>query len=266
MTTEGDPKISIVTVNLNGGAILERAIRSIVEQKYSNIDYVLIDGGSTDDSLEIIDRYRDRIQSFVSEPDHGISHAFNKGIKLCQGVLIGIVSADDYLEPGALRAVADCYVQNNKPDVIYGDAGWLEHGVKKFVRPDPLNLIWHHQPLKHPSVFVRSDAYGRFGLFDENLRYAMDYELLFRFFRAGAKFTYLPKAITTISSGGVNQIHLLKTIHEVKESSIRHGTTRWQAEKVYWGKVAKWVLRSTLERLHLPGVIQKWRNRTGRYY
>ena len=104
-----NPKISIITICYNSEAHLEEAILSVVNQAYKNKEYIIIDGGSTDKTLSIIEKYRNKIDYFVSEPDKGISDAFNKGIKVATGDMIGIINSDDKLEKDALQMVAESY-------------------------------------------------------------------------------------------------------------------------------------------------------------
>ena len=106
------PVISIVTVCFNSARTLEETMKSVLGQNYPALDYVVIDGGSTDGTLDIIDRYKDRLGYFKSEPDRGISDAFNKGIMNAKGDIICIINSDDILLPGALRAVAEHYDEN----------------------------------------------------------------------------------------------------------------------------------------------------------
>ena len=103
------PKISIVTITFNSENTVEETIKSVISQDYSNLEYIIIDGASTDRTLEVVNKYRDRIARIVSEPDKGISDAFNKGIRYATGDVIGIINSDDILLPGALQAVAAAY-------------------------------------------------------------------------------------------------------------------------------------------------------------
>ena len=103
------PKISIVTITYNSENTVEETIKSVISQGYPNLEYVIIDGASTDGTLDVVSKYSDRIAKIVSEPDKGISDAFNKGIKHATGEIIGIINSDDILLPGALQAVADAY-------------------------------------------------------------------------------------------------------------------------------------------------------------
>ena len=103
------PRITIVTITFNSAATLEETIRSVTMQDYPALEYVIIDGGSSDGTLDIVQKYRERIQIVVSEPDKGISDAFNKGIARATGEIIGIINSDDILLPGALRELAEAY-------------------------------------------------------------------------------------------------------------------------------------------------------------
>lgn len=259
------PSITIVTVNLNGGATLERALNSVLGQDYPALEYVVIDGGSTDDSLDILERFRVRLAVLVSEPDAGISDAFNKGIARAHGELIGLISADDQLEPGALRQVAAGYLEAGRPEIIYGNAWYLEAGERFRVRPDPLDCFWRRMPLKHAAVFVARRAYQRLGLFDRDLRFAMDYELLLRFYLGDCRFSYLDRELATIASGGLNQRRLPATIREVRDISRAKGYPAWKANLVCAGKLGKLGLRRLLLAAGLKPLVA-WQRRFHRRY
>jgi glycosyltransferase involved in cell wall biosynthesis len=259
------PKISIVTANLNGAATLERAIQSIIYQDYQNLEYVIIDGGSTDSSLDIIERYTDKIDVVLIEKDQGISDAFNKGINRATGDIIGIISSDDFLAEVVLNDVAESYLQNNKPDVIYGDAGFLEDNRISLVRPDGLDKIWSRQPLKHSSVFVARNAYEKWGKFSLEYRNAMDYEFILRLYVAGAKFVYIPKTLSFFSAGGVNQKNLTQTIREVRDISARYGRSKLKANFTWFGKFVKIFLKRVLSAIRLTSILSIYRLFSPRY-
>ena len=259
------PRISIITANLNGAATLERTVQSIIQQDYSNLEYVFIDGGSTDGSLGIVDLYKDKINIILSEIDQGISDAFNKGIDRATGDIIGIISCDDFLVEGVLNDVAKCYLENNQPDVIYGNAGFVEDNKIIPIRPDSLDKIWLRQPLKHSSVFVSKKAYEKCGKFSLEYRYAMDYELMLRFYLAGAKFVYLKKTLSCFSAGGENQRHLTKTIKEVRDISVRYGRSKVCANLTWVGKLAKIFLKRVLLATKLTPVLSIYRFFSPRY-
>ena len=155
-----EPKISIITITYNSDATIEETIRSVTMQDYPALEYVIIDGGSTDGTLDIIQKYRDQIQIVISEPDKGISDAFNKGIARATGEIIGIINSDDILLPGALQEVAEAY--NPQVDIYSGlILFWNEDTDETFpsypdVSFDTLKLQYN---VAHTARFVRKDAY-----------------------------------------------------------------------------------------------------------
>ena len=159
------PKITVITITYNSAATLEETIRSVTMQDYPDLEYVIIDGGSTDGTLDIVRKYKDQIQVVVSEPDKGISDAFNKGIARATGEVVGIINSDDILLPGALQEVAGAY--DPQVDVYSGlILFWNEETDDTFasypeVTFDRLRLQYN---VAHPARFVRKDAYQRYGL------------------------------------------------------------------------------------------------------
>lgn len=186
------PKISIITITYNSEQYVEDAVKSIVSQDYPNIEYVVIDGGSTDRTLDILQSYQSYISCLISEKDNGISDAFNKGIAHCTGDIIGIINSDDYLLPGALRAIADAYEKDvdvyRSNDIIWNvktDNRFREVPSMKFpLIPLSLNVA-------HQGTYVSSRCYDKFGTFDLSLRYCMDRDFLTRCYLQGAKFKYV---------------------------------------------------------------------------
>jgi len=116
-SSKSRPLVSIVTVVYNGEKYLEQTIRSVINQRYDNIEYIIIDGGSTDGTLDIVEKHEKMIDYWISEPDEGIFDAMNKGIKICRGELIGLINADDYYAPNAIERVVSCYLKE-KPDLM----------------------------------------------------------------------------------------------------------------------------------------------------
>ena len=190
------PRISVITITYNSAATLEETIRSVTSQDYPALEYVIIDGGSTDGTLDIVQKYKDQIQVVVSEPDNGISDAFNKGISRATGEIIGIINSDDILLPSALQEVAAAY--DPQVDVYSGlILFWNEETNETFpsypdVTFDTLKLQYN---VAHPARFVRKDAYQRYGLYRLDLRYMMDIELLVRFYKQGARFLLVERPL-----------------------------------------------------------------------
>lgn len=236
-------RISVITVTYNSEATLEATIRSVTEQDYPDMEYVIIDGGSSDATLDIVRRYQDRIQTVVSEPDRGISDAFNKGIARATGEIIGIINSDDILLPGALRRVAEAY--DPQVDVYSGQIlFWNEATDETFpsrpdVRFDTLKLQYN---VAHPARFIRKDAYTRFGLYREDLRYMMDIELLCRFYQQGARFLEIDCPLAKFRIGGTTNDPIYKKKEDYRAFVRSFGGSSWDFRRIWAQAVIKYNL------------------------
>ncbi len=221
-----EPLVTIVTPSFNSASTIEHTIDSICKQTYKHVEHIVIDGGSTDGTQSVIERHGDSIAQWVSEPDSGIAHAFNKGIARACGELIGIVNADDWLESDAVEAVLGCYLANDRPDVVYGDLHLPELDRVQKGDPNFSRLIRYYMPtLNHPTCFVAKHAYFKYGVFDERLRIAMDFELLRRFYLKGATFKYLNRTISNMTLGGASNKQLLQRYQEMLSITGYHPIT-----------------------------------------
>ena len=238
-----EPKISVITISFNSEATLEETIRSVTSQDYPALEYVIIDGGSTDGTLEIIRKYQDRIQVVVSEPDRGISDAFNKGVARATGEIVGIVNSDDILLPGALQKVAESY----QPQVdVY--SGWImfwnQETNETFpsypdIAFDRLKLQYR---VAHPARFIRRDAYERFGLYREDLRYMMDIELLCRFYKQGARFMLIDSPLAMFRIGGTTADSIYKKKEDYRAFVQSFGGSSWDFRRIWMQAVIKYNL------------------------
>jgi len=214
------PLVSIVTIVFNGKQHLEQTILSVIGQTYPNIEYLIIDGGSTDGTLDIIDRYSKRIDYWISEPDKGISDAFNKGIASAQGDIIGIINADDWYEADAVELVVQ---QMQDADVVYGKIRfWKDNQKEQVVTADHRGLK-KQMTVNHPSVFVHRRAYQQWGRFLTEYRDAMDYDLLLRFYLKQAKFIYVDHVLANMRRGGNSHKAWRGIMQEMKLIKERHG-------------------------------------------
>jgi glycosyltransferase involved in cell wall biosynthesis len=183
MASAPQQRISVVTPSLDQGAFLDQTIASVLKQGYDNLEYIVIDGGSKDNSVEIIRKYADRLAYWASEPDEGQTQAINKGLRRITGDVWAFLASDDTYEPGALQTVANAFTDPDV-DVVYGNCHYINtHGiVTRTKRAGPFdrkhllrnNCIWQ------PSVFLRRNVLERYGYLDETLRYSMDYEYWIR--------------------------------------------------------------------------------------
>lgn len=203
-----NPKITILTACYNGAAHIEETIQSVIAQCYHNLEYVIVDGGSTDGTLDIIKKYEKYVDVLISEPDNGISDAFNKGIKVATGDLICIVNSDDVLIENALNQFASKYIPgydiyrcnqvfwNDKSDTKTRDVPTM-----KFPIP-PLSLH-----ICHNATFVTKEAYEKYGVYKLFFKYIMDLDFFVRAYKQGAKFFYIDLDVVNFRLGGVSQSH-----------------------------------------------------------
>lgn len=218
------PTISIVTICYNSQSTLEETICSVLEQNYLNLDYVIIDGGSTDGTLNIIKRYENKLGYYCSEPDQGISDAFNKGIERAKGDLIGIINSDDILLPGALQAVAEAYEDNvdvYRANVIIRnkETGFTGRDIPSMKFP----LMPFFVNVDHQGTFVTRNAYKKWGKYDLNFRYMMDHDFLTRCYQGGACFKYISYDVAEFRLGGVSTASILDKKYDIEHIVLNNG-------------------------------------------
>ena len=201
-----EPLVTILTPCFNSAKTIEKTLECIEKQTYANMEYIIIDGGSTDDTLDIINRHRDRLPRrflLISEKDDGIYDAMNKGIKLASGEMIGIVNSDDWYEPDTVEQVVKHYHQE-KYQVIYGMQRTYMDGREK------ATFIYSHeflpeQMITHPTCFVTKAAYEDFGAFDLRYRSSADLELMLRFYDTKKViFTPVMRVLSNFQLGGMS--------------------------------------------------------------
>lgn len=207
--------ISIITVVYNGAAFLEHCIKSVIEQTYPNIEYIVVDGGSKDGSLDIIKQYRAHIAKFVSEKDHGMYDALNKGIKMATGEVIGILNADDMLASSdVIESVAQCFI-SQEPDGLYGNLNYIHpKNTAKIIRKwiskpfTKTDIVLGWMPA-HPTFYVKRSLFEELGYYSLNFDSAADYELMIRFlYKYQINAVFLNKLIVNMRTGGMSNASL----------------------------------------------------------
>ena len=203
-------KISIITVSFNSVSTIEDTLKSVISQDYKNIEYIIIDGGSTDGTLDVVNQYKKSIKTIISSPDKGIYDAMNKGVELSSGDVVGILNSDDIYENNkVLTLVNDAFTSDI--DAVYGDIEYVDRlNLNKRLRLWKAGVFksnsfkWGWMP-PHPGFFIKKSNYNKFGTYQLGLGSSADYELMLRMIvKHEIKLKYIPEIITKMRMGGVS--------------------------------------------------------------
>jgi glycosyltransferase involved in cell wall biosynthesis len=204
-----DLKISLITVTRNAEKTIRRCIESVIAQNYNNIEYIIIDGGSTDATMQIVSQYKQHIHLFISEPDEGIYDAMNKGIKKSSGNIIGILNSDDYFAYNdVISCVASAFTRQTA-DVVYGNLDYVSPKgaiIRKWHSGAYTTGMfnWGWMP-PHPTFYCKRSLFEKMGLYDLQFGTAADYELMLRFIHLNkVNVYYLNKTMVKMNIGGIS--------------------------------------------------------------
>ena len=207
-------KVSVITVTWNSGATLRDTLESVLRQTYLDIEHIIVDGGSTDNTMELVREYEPRYHGrlrYVSEPDKGIYDAMNKGIRMATGDIIGILNSDDFYTSSDIVEILAGELKENHVDAVYGDIHYVDgKDLDKSIRYYSSagfrrwKLLLGFMPA-HPSFYCRKETYERFGLFRTSYKVAADFENLLRLIYVGKiSIKYIPKDCVTMRIGGAS--------------------------------------------------------------
>jgi len=225
-------RISIIVPNYNGGKTISRCLESLISQDYKDLEIIVVDGGSTDDSVSIIKRYADRITWWTSEKDRGQSHAINKGFLHATGTIVNWLCSDDFLLPNALTVVATEFLLDPATDVLAGGGELIRPGLPLHVfapTPHQIQLMPCHNPILQPACFFRRNLLCRSPPIDESFHFAMDFELWNYFlWDMHARFKCIPTKLAIFpmegsnktSTGGQQIISEIQRIYERYENEF----------------------------------------------
>lgn len=212
-------KISIITPVFNAVETIEKTILSVVTQEMdSELEYIIVDGASKDESLEVINKYIDKIDVLISEKDQGVYDAMNKGIARTTGDIIGIINSDDWYNDGILKIVEEVFKENEDVDIVYSPINNYFEGkyLNTFIPGDLENLVFKFT-INHPSCFVKKSVYERVGLFDLSYSIAADYDFVLRAYTSGVKFHYIETPLVSYSLNGMSGKPITK-FKQIRES------------------------------------------------
>ena len=194
------PKITVITVSYNAEKTIERTIKSVLKQKYDLLEYIIVDGGSTDGTVDIIRKYDSQITKWVSESDNGIYDAMNKGLRMATGDYVNFLNADDWFLDNVLYQVVK-YICYSNADVIYGEVVMDQNGKMKRQVPHPIDSLFWYLSMCHQAVFIRN---GLDYFFDLKYRIVADFDMILRFFTDGRSFQFMPVTVACFTCGGVS--------------------------------------------------------------
>lgn len=257
--TGSRPLVSIITVTLNSEEHLETAVQSVLSQTYPNIEYIIVDGGSADGTLDIIKKYGNHVTKWVSEPDQGIYDAMNKGIKMASGELIGILNSDDWYEKETVQTVVDVSLQNPDYGLFHGDLLFWSEDLNPLytLKPDlSFKEIWNKMPVNHPTCFIRKEVYEKMGNFTLQYKIANDYDLILRLFVNGVKMKYIAKNLTNMRTGGLSMVGEESSWFEIKDITIEHGLSPFKAYYNLLFKLGKRKSRKLFESCGMGSIVR----------
>lgn len=238
-TSHSIPKISIVVPSFNQGRFIAATLKSIVDQNYPNLQLIVVDGGSQDETVEVIKQYASHIDWWVSEPDSGQTEAINKGFTRSNGEIMAWINSDDLAAPGSLFRVADWFVAHPETDVVYGDRLLIDENggeVSRWILPPHSRRVLDWADfIPQETLYWRRSAWNLVGArLDESFRFAMDWDFLLRLSSKQVNFEHLPfflgmfrvhqnqKTSSQMTSVGQQEMQMLR------RRSLGYTPTRWQ--------------------------------------
>jgi glycosyltransferase involved in cell wall biosynthesis len=258
-TENSKPLVSIITVVRNGEKTLEQTVQSVLNQTYANIEYIIIDGGSKDGTLDIVRKYEDKIAYWMSETDNGISDAFNKGIASSTGELVGIINADDWYSVNAVETIVNYYLKNS--DCIYHAKlqYWDSAMNPYYIFSGDDEKILRRGTINHPTVFVPRKIYEEIGSFNISFKNAVDYEWLLRAKLRGKRFYFIDQVISDMRLEGKSDKKWLNNYIEIFKARDLHGMSRARNFLLFLEMTIITIVRNFFEHIGLHGVVRIYR-------
>lgn len=231
MILENQPLISIITISLNSEKYIRQTLESVLNQSYTNIEYIIVDGLSKDNTINIIKEYEPLFNNrlkWISEKDYGIYDAMNKGISMANGELIGIINSDDWYDINALKSIVDAYLESPSLDIFYGDTNTIDEiSNTVLLKPIPQDIkkyaLSSGMPICHQSIFVKNQIYKKLGLFNSTYKIAGDHEFIVRCIKNNVGFKYVNHIVANYRLGGVSDNNFIFSLKESTRTKILYG-------------------------------------------
>lgn len=242
--------ISVVTVVYNGLPYLSEAIESVINQDTDTLEYIVVDGGSNDNSLDVIKSFQPHIKQWVSEPDNGIYHAMNKGISMANGDLIGILNSDDVLNEGVIQYILDAFQKDKSLDYVYGYVqrmtknGIIYDEAKSLPQNKMEDLKFRQIPIPHGALFVKKELFEELGYYRTDYKINSDYDFILKLIKHNKKGLQLNLPISRYRDGGKSSGFL--TFWERRILLKRHGVSRLEREWIVGKAILKLLIAKML--------------------
>lgn len=262
-------RVSIITVCYNSERTIEQTVKSVLEQTYGNVEYIVVDGKSTDNTCQILQKYKEHIAWMCSEEDAGVYDAMNKGIAHCTGDIVAFLNSDDWYLPETVEKIVECF-RETKPDIIYGDYIFYcsEEEVYYARCNRPIDEISYHMIFGHQAMFFRKSLFEKQGGYHTEYVIAADYEWILRAYQKKVKFQYLPTVLCYFRKGGLCTTERIACAEEVKAIAERYADTdallgrinafyQEQIQEAKWDCYMERVLQGETEEFSL--LLQKYK-------
>lgn len=241
-------KISIITVSFNSVITIRDTINSIISQDYNNIEYIIIDAGSKDGTLDIIKEYKEHISYFISEADNGIYDGMNKGIAAATGDVVGILNSDDFYPNSFVISNVASTFEKQRCDAVYGDLVYVKFfNIDKIIRywqsgEYTVKKIKNGWMLPHPTFFVKKHLYEKYGYYNTDFKTAADYKMIIKLlYKYNIKVFYIPMILVNMRMGGASNSSILNRIRANKEDGL--AWTKNQLNKPIFVRIKKPLLK-----------------------
>lgn len=258
------PLISIITITYNSAKTLERTILSVKNQSYKNIEYIIIDGGSNDGTLDIINKYNSYISKWTSEPDKGIYDAMNKGVLLSSGEIIGTLNSDDWLNSDSIKIISELYLQTNFE--IFAGAIQLWNKLEKDkIIFSSTKYLKKYMSINHPTTYITKKTYENYGLYSTKYKIASDYDFILRLFLCKTNFIVSDIIISNMSLGGVSDSKWKLGLKESLEIKINYLQNPFKSYSEFFYLFTKDFLVRSIKSTLLNVVYEKYKKINSHY-
>ncbi len=259
------PLISIITVCLNNAEELEKTIKSVIAQEYTNKEFIIIDGGSTDETLDIISNYKEVISCWISEKDNGIYDAMNKGISFAKGDFINFLNAGDYYhDEEVLKNVASRMQLNNDSGILYGlSENFSTAENLKYLSGNKIDekVLWKGMPICHQSMFFNKRLFNELGFYDLSFGNMADYEFLLRYLNNSVenKMIFVREPLAKFNLYGLSDLNYLKNLEEIKKVSRKYYDFDFSKKTYFFLRKIKYYFLWVLKKIKIYKIYRKFK-------